>query len=346
MGVIVMKVVDKKSILLVTCLCGLFLTACQSKGEGTKDKAVKQEVNVVYNAEMGSADISLATDNYSFITLNNVYEGLYRLDKDNKPIIAGAKKKAQISEDGLTYTIDLREGAKWSNGDPVTAKDYVFSWQRTVDPKTASGYAYMLEPVKNALSISEGKKDKSELGVKAVSDTELEVTLEKPTPYFESLLAFPTFFPQNENAVKEFGKDYALTASKSYYNGPFVLQNFDGAGTDDAWNLKKNNKYWDADKVKLDKVNFSVVKESATSLNMFENNQADDVLLTGELAMQKANDKNYVTQPGATTQYLEMNQDKKDSPFKNKDFRQAISLSIDRQKLVDSILGNGSLVAN
>ena len=152
-------------------------------------------LNVQFSAEMGSADLSLATDSYSFITLNNAYEGLYRLDENNEPVIAGASEDAMVSEDGVVYTIKLREDAKWSNGEPVTAEDYVFSWQRTVDPATASNYAYMLAPVKNAAAISDGTKDKSELGIEAVTSHELKITLEKATPYFKSLLAFPTFFP-------------------------------------------------------------------------------------------------------------------------------------------------------
>ena len=134
-------------------LGSLFLAACQNGNEDNETdssaaSSAEQVINVQFSAEMGSADISLATDSYSFITLNNAYEGLYRLDENNVPVIAGASEDAEVSEDGLSYTISLREEAKWSNGDPVTAADYVFSWQRTVDPATASNYAYMLAPVK------------------------------------------------------------------------------------------------------------------------------------------------------------------------------------------------------
>ena len=103
---------------------------------------------MVESQEMPSADPSLATDEVSFTTLNNVYEGIYRLDKDNKPAPAGAAEKATVSEDGLVYKVKLREESKWSDGKPVTAADYVYGWQRTVDPATASEYAYMFEPVK------------------------------------------------------------------------------------------------------------------------------------------------------------------------------------------------------
>lgn len=331
-------------------LGSLFLAACQNGNEENETdssaaSSAEQVINVQFSAEMGSADISLATDSYSFITLNNAYEGLYRLDENNVPVIAGASEDAEVSEDGLSYTISLREEAKWSNGDPVTAADYVFSWQRTVDPATASNYAYMLAPVKNAAAISDGTLDKSELGIEAVNDHQLKITLEKPTPYFLSLLAFPTFFPQNERVVEEFGDQYALTSENAAYNGPFLLTNYAGPGTDIQWTLAKNPDYWDADSVKLETINFDVVKDSSTAYNLYESGQADDIILSGELAMQNVNHPDYIVQPSATTQYLEMNQAPEDSPFRNANLRQAISYSMNRQQIVDNILGNGSLPA-
>lgn len=331
-------------------LGSLFLAACQNgnqenETDSSAASSAEQVINVQFSAEMGSADISLATDSYSFITLNNAYEGLYRLDENNVPVIAGASEDAEVSEDGLSYTISLREEAKWSNGDPVTAADYVFSWQRTVDPATASNYAYMLAPVKNAAAISDGTLDKSELGIEAVNDYQLKITLEKPTPYFLSLLAFPTFFPQNERVVEEFGDQYALTSENAAYNGPFLLTNYAGPGTDIQWTLAKNPDYWDADSVKLETINFDVVKDSSTAYNLYESGQADDIILSGELAMQNVNHPDYIVQPSATTQYLEMNQAPEDSPFRNANLRQAISYSMNRQQIVDNILGNGSLPA-
>lgn len=331
-------------------LGSLFLAACQNgnqenETDSSAASSAEQVINVQFSAEMGSADISLATDSYSFITLNNAYEGLYRLDENNVPVIAGASEDAEVSEDGLSYTISLREEAKWSNGDPVTAADYVFSWQRTVDPATASNYAYMLAPVKNSAAISDGTLDKSELGIEAVNDYQLKITLEKPTPYFLSLLAFPTFFPQNERVVEEFGDQYALTSENAAYNGPFLLTNYAGPGTDIQWTLAKNPDYWDADSVKLETINFDVVKDSSTAYNLYESGQADDIILSGELAMQNVNHPDYIVQPSATTQYLEMNQAPEDSPFRNANLRQAISYSMNRQQIVDNILGNGSLPA-
>ena len=341
----------KKYALGLLTVCGLVLAGCSTGGNATKSSdssqktSAKQEFNVVVQQEMPSGDLSLATDTISFTALNNVYEGLYRLDKDNQPQPAGASEKAKVSEDGLTYTVKLRKEAKWSNGDPVTAKDYVFGWQRTADPKTAAEYAYLFALVKNGEAIINGEKPVTDLGIKAVDDYTLEIQLEKATPYFPYLMAFPSFFPQHEATVKKFGDAYATKSDKSVYNGPFTLEGFDGPGTDTEWAYKKNDTYWDAKNVKLDKVNVNVVKESSTALNLFKDGQADDVILTGELAKQMKGDAAYLTQPEARTTYLEVNQREANSPYKNVNLRKAISYAIDRKALVNNILGDGSKVA-
>ena len=337
----------------VVAVCGIVLAGCSTGGtsstgessSGSGTAAAEQIFNVVVQQEMPSADLSLATDTISFSALNNVYEGLYRLDADSKPEPAGAAELAEVSEDGLTYKLKLREDAKWSNGEPVTAADYVFGWQRTVSAETGSEYAYLFAPVTNAEAITAGDKDASELGIKAVSDYELEITLTTPTPYFQYLLAFPSFFPQSQAVVEDNGDQYASTSDNAVYNGPFVLAGFDGPGTDTEWSYEKNDQYWDKDTVKLDTINVSVVKESSTSLNLFQDGQADDVILTGELAQQMANDEAFVSEPLARTSYIELNQREEDSPFRNEDLRKAISYAIDRDALVTSILGDGSLAS-
>ncbi|MEJ6347669.1 peptide ABC transporter substrate-binding protein [Holzapfeliella sp. He02] len=330
----------------VLMAASLVLSGCSTgKGGQTSGSGNTNDLKVVVQQEMPTADLSLATDTVSFTALNNVYEGLYRQDKDNNLELAGASEKPQVSEDGLTYKFKLRENAKWSNGNPVKAQDYVYSWQRTVSPQTASQYAYLFAPVENAEDITAGKKAVSELGIKAVGDYELEIKLNKATPYFERLLAFPTFFPQNQSVVEKYGKDYASTSENAVYNGPFTLTNFSGPGTDTDWTYKKNDQYWDNSNVKVENINVNVVKEASTSLNLFNDGQADDVILTGELAQQNRNNPAFTAVPQASTNYLEFNQRKEDSPFKNENLRKAISYSIDRDALTSSILGDGSMAS-
>lgn len=343
----------KKWAFSVVALSGLVLAGCYGGSANTKSSNSASGnstdgggvFNLVVPQEIPTADLSLATDTISFTALNNVYEGIYRLDKDSKPQPAGASELAEVSEDGLTYKIKLREDAKWSNGDPVVAADYVYGWQRTVDAATASEYAYLFAPVANAEEITAGKKDKSELGIKAVGDHELEITLTKQTPYFQYLLAFPSFFPQKQSVVEENGDAYASASDKAVYNGPFTLTDFDGPGTDTEWSYKKNDNYWDKDAVKLSEIKVSVVKESSTALNLFKDGQADDVILSGELAQQNANDPAYTSVKEARTSYIELNQREADSPFKNVNLRKAISYSINRDALVKQVLGDGSVVS-
>jgi oligopeptide transport system substrate-binding protein len=338
----------KKNVLLgFLSLTGVALVACGG-GSNTADNGSSDNDQKVFRyverQEMPSADPSVATDEVSFVALNNVYEGIYRLDKDSKPQPAGAAEKAEVSEDGLTYKIKLRKDAKWTDDKPVTAADYVYGWQRTVDPATGSEYAYMFNSVKNAEKISKGEMKKEELGIKAINDYELEITLEKATPYFDYLLAFPTFLPQRQDIVEKYGKDYTTTSDKAVYNGPFTLTGFDGPGTDTSWSYTKNDKYWDKDTVKLDKVAVDVVKEAPTSLNLFQDGQADEVPLSGELAQQMKNDPDYIILKGASTFYFEPNQREENSPYRNANLRKALSYAIDRKALVEQILANGSTV--
>jgi len=337
----------KKKLFGLMLVSTVLLTACTTgdTAESGEAESETQEFNLSVVQEMPSADLSLAMDTISFTALNNVYEGIYRLDENNDPQPAGAAEMAEVSEDGLTYNIKLREDAKWSNGEPVTADDYVYGWQRTVDPETASEYAYLYGYVENGDDIIEGDKDPSELGITAVNDYELEIKLDTPTPFFDNLLAFASFFPQPQEVVEEKGEDYAKTGDDSVYNGPFTLTEFEGAGSDTEWSYTANDEYWDKDSVNLDKINVSVVKESSTGLNLFQDGQTDDVVLTGELAQQNANDPEYQSVKEARTSYIELNQEDEDSPFRNKDLRLALSYAIDRESLVDQVLGDGSVAS-
>lgn len=322
------------------------LAACGGKVvEDTTKLSGEQLFRVAVQQEMPSADLSLVANTISFSAFNNIYEGLYRLDENSIPQAAGANELATISEDGLTYTFKLRDSAKWSNGDPVVADDYVYGWQRTANPKTGSEYAYLYELVKNGSDVISGKKSVEELGIKALNDYELEVRLEKPTPYFDYLLAFPTFFPQNKQSFDKYGGKYATSSDTSVYNGPFTLTDFDGSGTDMTWSYTKNEQYWDKEVVQLDKIEISVVKDTSTALNLFQAGQQDDIILSGEMANQMADDPQFVVVKEATTSYIDFNKNKEGSPFQNKNFRKAISYAIDRNAVVTNILGDGSVVS-
>ncbi|HCM90523.1 MULTISPECIES: peptide ABC transporter substrate-binding protein [Vagococcus] len=325
----------------------VLLAGCSSGGESKKNKTKKnatteQVAKFGIPQEVASIDPAKATDKVSFGVLNQIYEGFYRMDKDNRPEPAGAKELAKVSDDGLTYTLILREEAKWSNGEPVLAKDYVYAWQRVVNPETASEYAYLIENVKNAKAISAGDKKPEELGIEAVSDHEIKITLDNAIPYFDSLLAFPTFFPLNQKAVEEFDKDFANSSEKTIYNGPFVLSEFDGPGSDIEWKYLKNKDYWDKENVKINEIQATVVKEGSTALNLYEDGQLDDVIVTGELAKQYREDPNFNGEKDGRVIYIEPNRESKKAPFDNLNFRKALYYSVDNKAIVDTILGDGS----
>ncbi|PEB56835.1 peptide ABC transporter substrate-binding protein [Bacillus pseudomycoides] len=314
-----------------------------SKNDNKSDGklATKQVLNRTEKQEIPTMDSSKSTDTVSSQMLGNTMEGLYRLDQNNKPIPAAAESSTK-SEDGKKYTFKLRKDAKWSNGDPVTAKDFVFAWQRLLDPKTAAEYAFIAYPLKNAEAINKGQADVSTLGAKAVDDYTLEVELEQPVPYFLNLVAFPSYYPLNEKTVKEKGEKYGLEADTVAYNGPFTMVEWKH---EQGWKLKKNDNYWDKKNVKLDEINFSVVKEPATLVNLYDSGQVDFALLKGEF-VDKYRDKKdeFGSYEQTSTYFLRMNENRngQDTPLKNKDLREAIALSIDKKGLANVILNDGS----
>ncbi|MGG3730513.1 peptide ABC transporter substrate-binding protein [Bacillus wiedmannii] len=319
-------------------------TTSSGGGEEKKSEikyAAKQVLNRTENQEIPTMDVSKSTDTLGSQILGNTMEGLYRLDKDNKPIPAAAESSTK-SEDGKKYTFKLRKDAKWSNGDPVTAKDFVYGWQRLLDKNTAAEYAFIAFYIKNAEAINKGEKPLTDLGAKAVDDYTLEVELEKPVPYFLNLMAFPSYYPLNEKFVKEKGDKFGLEADTTLYNGPFVMASWKH---EQGWQLKKNDKYWDNKTVKLEEINYSVVKEVATKVNLYDTGSIDFTLLSGEFVDKyKSNKEEYGEYSEASTFFLRLNQKRngQDTPLKSKKLREAIALSIDKKGLANVILNNGS----
>ncbi|WP_117149597.1 peptide ABC transporter substrate-binding protein [Paraliobacillus zengyii] len=343
-------------LLLVLALAlSMFLAACSGGDdtsetddtEGTEESSPEQVLNLIEASQIPTMDSSMATDAVAFQFLGESMEGLYRLDEDVVPQPAIAAGEPEISEDGLEWTITLRDDAVWSNGDPVTANDFVFAWRRAVNPETGSEYGpFMMNGViKNAEAINNGELDIEELGVEAVSDTELLITLEKAIPYFHSLLTFGTFLPLNEAFVTEQGEDYGLSSDNLLFNGPFTLNDWNPTGDNpDQWSLVKNEDYWDAETVQLETINVSVVKETSTAVNLYNTGEIDRAGLTAEFVEQYAGQEDYVTLPEPTLFYLKLNQ--ANEALANQNIRKAIAMSIGKQDLVDVILANGSVVSN
>lgn len=310
-----------------------------------KDEKAEEKVLSFLNPEaIPSMDPSLATDESSFIYLAATMEGLYRLDEKTQAT-PGIAKSHKVSADGLTWTFTLREDAKWSNGDPVTAHDFVYSWQRAVDPATASEYGpYMMSGViKNAAAINKSELAVDQLGVKADGDFTLVVELENPTPYFETLTTFGTFFPLNKKFVEETGDSFATNSENVLANGPYTITNW--TSTSDSWELVKNEAYWDAKTVKMDKLTFKVVKDPQTALNLYEEGTVDRMDLTSDLVDQYSTSEDYAVAADTFVYFLKFNQTKSEA-LANKNIRAALSRAFDKDALVNEILNNGSIAAN
>ena len=307
----------------------------------------EQVLNLIESAELPTMDSVLATDAVSFNVMNNVNEGLYRQGPDGELVLGMAAEEPEVSEDGLTYTFKIREDATWSNGDPVTANDFVFAWRRLTTPETAAEYSYMIDGVVlNATAVLQGEMEPSELGITAVDDKTLEIQLEKAVPYFESLTTLSMFFPQNEAYVTEQGEAYASDSDHVLYNGPFVLDEWDGTGL--SWVMNKNEDYWDAETVELDAVNIDVIKETSTALNLYDTGSIDRMILSGEYVQTQQGNPDLKTQPTSTVAYLKFNQERagEQTALANENIRKAIAMAFDKQAYVDTILQNGSIPAN
>ncbi|MGT2933770.1 peptide ABC transporter substrate-binding protein [Streptococcus catagoni] len=316
------------------------LLACGNKATKSDNK---DEINWYTPTEIISLDISKNTDTYSSLAIGNSGSNLMRVNKEGKlkPDLA---KELEVSKDGLTYTATLRDGLKWSDGSELTAKDFVYTWKRMVDPATASEYAYLATEahVKNAGDINSGKnKDLDSLGVKAEGNKVI-FTLSAPAPQFKSLLSFSNFMPQKEEFVKKSGKDYGTSSEKQVYSGPYTVKDWNG--TSGTFKLVKNDKYWDAKHVKTKTINVQTVKKPDTAVQMYKQGKLDFANISGTSAIYNANKKNKDVVPvlEATTAYMVYNQTGSVEGLSNKKIRQALNLATDRKGIVSAAVDTGS----
>ena len=299
------------------------------------------DMNVMLETPIESLDPQQATDGTSFEVIADYTDGLMQMDADGQAVPAIAESY-DLSDDGLTYTFHLRSDAKWSNGTPVTAADFVFAWQRAVDPAVASEYAYMLSDigqVKNAAEIIAGKKDKSELGVTAVDDVTLQVELNVPVSYFLSLMYFPTFYPVNEEFFNSCGDTFATSPETTLSNGAFVLDSYEPAAT--AFHLTKNADYYDAAKVQLSGLSYQVIQDSQQALMNYQTGVLDTTLVNGEQVDQVKDDPEFMTVGAGYLWYVSPNMSAVPE-LANLNVRLAMTMAIDRDAITADVLKDGS----
>lgn len=327
----------------VTLLSAVTLAACG--GSSSSSSSSKNEINWCIPTEINTLDISKNTDTYSSIAIGNSGSNLLRRNKKGelKPDLA---EKVEVSDDGLTYTATLRDNLKWSDGSDLTAEDFVYTWQRIVDPTTASEYAYLASDahVLNAEEVIAGTKSVDELGVKA-DGNKVIFTLSSPSPQFMSLLSFTNFMPQSKAFVEKAGADYGTNSDKALYSGPYTVEDWNG--TSGTFKLVKNKYYWDADNVKNEKVNIQTIKKPDTAVQMYKDGELDAAGISGTEAIYNANknNKDVVQVPEATTAYLVYNETGTVPALTNTKIRQALNLATDREGIVKAAIDTGSKAA-
>lgn len=283
-------------------------------------------------AEPETLDSGMSNDVISGAFIRSLYDGLVRLDKDGKPVNSVASD-IQVSEDKKVYTFTLRD-SKWSNGDPVTAQDFAFGWMRVLNPKTASGSAYKYYPIKNARAFFEGKAKAEDVGIKVVNDKTLQVTLENPTPYFLTLATF--YYPVNQKVV-ESNPDWAKKPESIVTNGPFKLVNWEHKNKIE---LAKNEHYWDKDVVKFNEIEFSMIEDTNTELELFNSGELDWAGgpisgLPADAIGPLRDEGKLQTMQRATNYYLLFQTQK--PPFTNSKIRKAFAYAINRSDIAENI---------
>jgi oligopeptide transport system substrate-binding protein len=248
---------------------------------------------------------SVATDAVSFEAFANTMEGLVMLG-ENDVVEPGVAESWEISEDGLTYTFTLRSDAKWSNGEAVTADDFVYAIRKAVIPETGSQYAFMATTagIKNAEAVMAGDLPAEDLGVSAPDASTVVIELDLAVPYFMKVLTFPTFYPQNQAFVEAQGEAYGTSIDTTLYNGAYVLSAWE-IGYEYAY--AKNDMYWDAAATTNEGVNFRIIKDVNTGINLYETNEIDRIGLDADNLPTYLDDPNLKINNQTVLFYLMMN---------------------------------------
>jgi oligopeptide transport system substrate-binding protein len=292
--------------------------------------------------EPESLDIHRARSEAALTILRDLYEGLTEIGPQGEPKPAAADRYS-VSTDGLTYRFHLRDHGQWSNGEPVIAADFVAAWRRLVDPRTAAQYSQLLAPIRGAQAIAAGTADPSTLGAQALDDADLEVQLVHPTPYFLALLSHPAAFPLHRATLAAKGSSFAKPGVM-VSNGAFVLTRWDFGS---HLHADRNHHYWNDAATALDAVEYYSMTEPATELAAFRAGEIDSTVTVpgAQFAFIKRSlAKQLHLSPQLAVYYLGLNLHK--APLADSvALRRALSMVIDRQRLVDTVTGNGEAPA-
>ncbi|UOE55695.1 peptide ABC transporter substrate-binding protein [Bacillus sp. CMF12] len=304
-----------------------------NKDDGKKEEESAEKVLYLNNGqEPTSFDPPIGFDSVSWSALNNLMEGLTRLGQNHEPEAAIAEKW-DLSEDGKTYTFHIREDAKWSNGEPVTAGDFEFAWKRLLNPDTGSSAAFLGYFIEGGEAYNNGEGSADDVKVKAVDDKTFEVTLVSPQAYFLSVITNPAFFPINEKVATE-NPQWFAEAESFVGNGPFNLTEWEH---DSHFVMEKNDQYWDAENVKLDKINWAIIDDTNTEYQMYQTGELDVSAVPSELSEQLLGEAKVEDQAGDYFYRFNVNME----PFQNENIRKAFAMAVDQKQIVDFVTKNG-----
>ena len=317
-----------KKILLVFTILLAFVISC---GKSSDSETLKLNLK----EEGKSYDPQLANDSTGEFVDSLVTETLTRQSDDGKSL-PGVAEKWEHNADSTVWTFHLRKNAKWSNGDPITAKDFRDGWVRALDPKTAGEYADKLFYIKNAEQFNAGKiKDENQLGIKVIDDYTLQVTLNNPLTYFDSIVRIQTYAPLNKKFYEKVGDKYMTSPETSISSGVYVIKSWT---RDSEIVFEKNENYWNKDNIKLKYVKMLFINDPSASVNAFKNKEIDSTNISIEQAKEFKNDKRKILTKDGSVWYMTYNM--KNKVLANKKIRQALSLAVDREKLITDVLDN------
>jgi oligopeptide transport system substrate-binding protein len=327
----------KRLIVLLLAFSLVFtLAACGGGGEGKVEGNGDFEMTLSIASEPQTIDPALNSAVDGAIMIQHMFEGLMTWEDDgegNAVITEGQAESYEVSEDGTVYTFTLRDDAKWSDGEPVTAQDFVYAWQRLVTPETAADYNYMIDMVVNANEIMAGEVDPSELGIVAIDKSTLEITLHTPTPYFLEVCAFPATFPVRQDMIEAGGDQWTFSEETYIGNGPYKMEQWEH---NSFIRMIPNENYYDYENLGPSSIKFMLMDDDNAKLAAYkggellfiENPPIDEIpalLASGELKV-----ADYIG-----TYYVCFNNQL--APFDDARVREAFSLVIDRNYITEQM---------
>ena len=333
--------------LLSMVLCAMMaLTLAGCGGSSNDDSST-----YTYSSELDikNLDSSDADDGCSFTAMHAVIDGLMKTDKKGN-IVKGVAKSSEVSDDGLTHTYKIRSDAKWSNGDDVTANDFVYAWQRIFAKKGQYYYMFCdgIASIAGAQELSDKidaeeeltQDDLDTMGVKAIDDKTLQVTTTTKVSFFDELMSFPCFYPINQKFCEKQGDKYGKSADAILGNGAFKMTNWEPGSVAE---FEKNDQFYAAKKVKLDKLVMKLVQEPKVAAQSFEAGETDFALINSDLVDKYKNEKSFKNINEGFLFYISVNFENSD--LANLNVRKALSLAINRKDLCENVLKDGSTAA-